>query len=287
MPSIAEDLARTGTAQWLRGARAQQAEWGNRVRCFDAFREILKPYRSSGVDGCWRQSPVSPPGLLKAVARGANFASASVFNRWTANQSGSGFKRWAGADPSIKPGEAFVAEAKIVSFWPYRQGAIDVADAFDMPLPEVAAAYMRALGAWADSHPVLAACLPVGVPRCIAEDMHVLASRRSASHADQRSAVDVTAAELESLAGVLVAAVLDDASLTPLGAFNLIRCKTTQLLSEPPEQVAVKASNAISELADRLLHRREGDRVLTPDQARQLYAELTGLSALLGEVAAQ
>ena len=221
------------------------------------------------------------------MARGANFASASVFNRWTANQSRSGFKRWAGADPSIKPREAFVAEAKIVSFWPYRQGAIDVADTFEMSLPEVVAAYMRALGAWAGSHPVLAACLPVGAPRCIAEDMHVLANRRLASHPNQSSAIDVTAAELESLAGVLVAAVLDDASLTPLGAFNLIRRETIQLLSEPPEQVAVKASNAISELADRLLHRREGDRVLTPDQARQLYAELTGLSALLSEVTAQ
>lgn len=284
MPSIAEDLARTRSAQWLREARAQSAEWANHVRCFDAFGGILSLYRSSCTGGCFQQPPVNPPGLLKGVARGANFASGSVFNRWTAKQSGYGIRRWAGPDPSIKPREAFVAEVKIVSFWPYRQGAVDVADAFEMSLTEVIASYLRALGAWVGHHPALAACAPAGAPGCVSEDMHVLARRRFVGQRVGSAAVEATAAELAALAGTLVAAVLDDASLTPLGAFNVVRSEALRLLSEPPEPVAVKAGNALSELADQLLYCREGDRVLTAAQARQLHTELTGLSALLGEV---
>ena len=286
MPSIAEDLARTGTAQWLRGARAQQAEWANRVRCFDAFREILKPYRSSGVDGCWRQSLVSPPGLLKAVARGANFASASVFNRWTANQSGTGFKRWPALTRASSRARRLSLKRRSCRSGPIGKARLTSRTRSTCRFPR----WLRPICAPSELGPTA-----TRFSRPASRSGYRGASQRTCTfsraeicrHAGQRSAVDVTAAELESLAGVLVAAVLDDASLTPLGAFNLIRCKTTQLLSEPPEQVAVKASNAISELADRLLHRREGDRVLTADQARQLYAELTGLSALLGEVAAQ
>ena len=287
MSSTGEDLARTSSAQWLCEARAQHAEWANHVRCFAAFGGLLSSYCSSCADGCWKQSPVNPPGLLKAVARGANFASGSVFNRWTAKQSGYGIRRWAGPDPSVKPREAFVAEAKIVSFWPYRQGAVDVADAFEMSLAEVIASYLRALGAWAGRHPALAACAPAGAPQCVVEDMHVLARRRFVGQPSDSGVIEATAAELESLAGALVAAVLDDASLTPLGAFNVVRSAALRLLTEPPEPVAVKASNALSELADRLLHCGEGDGVLTVAQARQLHAEMTSLSALLGAVAGQ
>jgi len=287
MPSIAQDLEHTNTAQWLCAGRAQQDEWDIRRSCFDAFADVLSPYRTARPDGRWSQSGVNPPGLLKAVALGAHFASSSVFNRWTAKQNGNAIKRWAGSDPRLKPREAFVAEAKIVSFWPYRQGAIAVADVFEMSLAEIAASYMRALGAWACNNPVLAACVPAGPPLCVAEDMAVLAHRRPTRLPMSSTEIAATAAELASLPGILVAAVLDDASLTPLGAFNVIREDMSRLLSDTPEPLAVKVVNILSELADQLLHCREGERVLTRVQAQQLSAEMTGVSALLGKVADQ
>ncbi|HET9895675.1 MAG TPA: hypothetical protein VFQ44_12170 [Streptosporangiaceae bacterium] len=284
MPSITQDLARTRTAQWLREARGgHRSAWNDRLRCFEALGGILSSYRASRLGERWRQPPISPPHLLPDVARGAHFGSAeSVYQRWRAEQRDDAIKRWAGPDPGIKPREAFVAEAKIVSFWPYRAGALAVADRFDMSLTEVAECYLRALGAWASGTPVLAACVPAGPPPCVPEDLGLLAGRAFAHHPARRSHADAAAARLESLAGVLVAAVLDDASMTLLGAFNMVRDETLGLLSEPSAPIAVTAGNAMSELADRLLHRADAGQILTADQARKLKAEMRGLFALLG-----
>jgi hypothetical protein len=206
-----------------------------------------------------------------------------VYQRWSAKQGGRAIRRWAGPDPCTTPRDAFVAEAKIVSFWPYREGAISIADTFEMPLIEVAASYLRALGAWASGNLALAACVPAGPPPCVSEDMKVLAQRRAGHRPRPDTDVADAASKLDSLAGTLVAAVLDDVSLTPLGAFNMVRNETLRLLSEPPELVTIKLSDALSELADRLLHRRDGEQVLTATQARQLRAEISGLTALLSD----
>lgn len=285
MVSIAQDLALTRTARWLLEARtAQPSAWADHLRCFDAFNRILDSRRPASVAGKLVQPPVNAPGLLKEVARGAHLSTASVYQRWGPKQKGRAIRRWAGTDLGVVPREAFVAEAKIVSFWPYREGALAIADTFEMSLIEVAESYLRALGAWVLGNPALAACAPAGPPPCVAEDMLVLAHRGAALRTSPGFDAVAAAASLESLTCDLVAAVLDDLSLTPLGAFNVIRDATIRLLAAPSEPIAVKVSNALTELADKLLHSRGEERVLTAAQARQLHAEIAGLNALLSYV---
>jgi hypothetical protein len=127
---------------------------------------MLDAYRSAKSEDTWSQPPVEPPGLLKEVARRARFATASVYLRWGTNQPARSVRRWCGSGTGIETREAFLAEAKIISFWPYRAGAIAMADSFEMTLTELAAAYLRALGAWAHYNPALAACVPTGRPAC-------------------------------------------------------------------------------------------------------------------------
>jgi hypothetical protein len=285
VPSIAQDLTLTHTARWMHnGQCAHPDSWAERLRCFRALGDALEAYRAPKGDSRWSQPPVNPPGLLKAVARRTHFATASVYLRWSAKQPSRSVKRWAAADSATLPREAFVSEAKIVSFWPYRAGAIAIADKFEMTLTEIAASYLRALGAWALYNPALAACVPTGLPPCVPEDLAVLAARRSLRSSGACGDTERATARLCSLAATLVAAVLDDASLTPLGAFNVIRDETMRLLSNPPELVTVKVSNAVSELADRLLHSRADEQVLTVEQARKLTTEIAGLTALLADV---
>jgi hypothetical protein len=285
VPSIAQDLTLTHTARWVCGAQSGQSDsWDDRLRCFAAFKDILAAYRAPKGDRRWSQPPVNPPGLLKDVARRTHFATASLYLRWGVKPPSRSVRRWAGSNSDILPREAFVMEAKIVSFWPYRAGAIAVADKFEMTLTEVAASYLRALAVWALYHPSLAACGPAGPPACVAEDLAIFAARRPVAPSGAREDTEYVTARLTSLAETLVAAVLDDASLTPLGAFNVIRDETVRLLSDPPERAAVRVTNAVSELADRLLHSRSGEQVLTPVQARQLTADIAALTALLADV---
>ena len=97
--------------------------------------------------------------MLTLVARQAQYTGAEpVYRRYRDKQHGQRIPRWAGQDPGIKPTAAFLAEAKIVAFWPYRQGVIEVADAFGMTPAEWGAAYLRALVTWARDDRSLAAC---------------------------------------------------------------------------------------------------------------------------------
>ena len=75
----------------------------------------------------------------------------------------------------VKPRSALVAEAKIVSFWPYREAVLRLAPDPGIPLHEVTEAYLRALATWASDEAPLAACRPAGPPACVAEDMRVIA----------------------------------------------------------------------------------------------------------------
>jgi hypothetical protein len=242
---------------------------------------MLDARRAPKSESSWSQPSVEPPTLLQEVANRTHFSRASVYQWWGANQPARSVRRWSG--PAAETREAFVAEAKIVSFWPYRAGAIAMADKFEMTLTELAASYLRALGAWALSNPALAACVPAGVPACVAEDLAVLATRRSTRPSGPKGDTGRVTARLNALAGTLVAAVLDDASLTPLGAFNVIRDETMRLLGDPPEPFTMKVTNAISQLADRLLHAQAGEQVLTAGEVRQLTAEIAGLNALLAD----
>jgi hypothetical protein len=229
--------------------------------------------------------PINPPHLLKDVAHGAHFSSAeSVYQRWRAHQGDDSIKRLVGDDPRIRPREAFVAEAKLASFWPYRTGALIVADRFEMSSAELSAAYLRALGLWAKNAPVLAACAPGGPPPCVSEDMEVLAARALRQRFAGHPEIEDTRARVTGLADHIVSVILDDASITSLGAFNTIRDEALRLFSEPPDPIAMRVSYALIELADQLLHCREEEQVVTRKQAVNLQAEMTGLGSLLASM---
>lgn len=286
MSSISHDLAVTRTARWYAAARSvpRASAWDERVLCYAALSEILAEHRAPWVAGQARsQPPIRRPGILTEVAQRAHFASAEpVYRRWRARQNGQPIVRWAGEDRTVKPSAAFVAEAKIVAFWPYREGVLQVADAFDMTLAEVAAAYLRTVAAWAGEDTPLAACHPAGPPACVTEDMRVLAARiPPVGQVPPASG----AACLAELAGTVVDHVLQDSSITPLGAFNAVRDDVLKLLSEPAVSLTERVTRSVAELSDQLLHRVHGEPIVTAGQARQILTALDGLSTLLSGVA--
>jgi hypothetical protein len=285
MPTITYALANTPTAKWIQFAQDtdQHAQLIDRLRCFEALDSVMNEYRAPRLEaGRWVQPQVKPPHLLTDVARRANFASPeSVYRRWRAECNDGAIPRWAGIDRRVKPRDAFVAEAKIVSFWPYRSGAMYVADTFEMTLLEVAAAYFRALGAWACDHPMLAALEPLGPPGCLQEDARALADRLTLRPSGCTD-VDQVAATLVGLGAKVIDAVLNDSSMTPLGGFNTIRYEVMQLLAEHSSPLATRVINALNELADRLFHNPDNKPVMEPDQADQVRVLLDVLSSLLG-----
>jgi hypothetical protein len=277
-----------------RGGTQQCGAWAERARCYTALSAVLaehagEPTGSPGkrAGGRRTQSPIEVSGLLKLVAARAHFAGAEpVYRRYRHRQDGQPTARWASLDPSVKPAAALVAEAKIVAFWPYREGVIKVADAFDMSPTEWAAAYLRALAAWAGDHLPLAACRPAGPPECIGEDMTVLALAVTPT----AGPADVRSVRLRELAGNVVQAVLDDASITPLGAFNTVRDEVRRLLTVPPGSLADRLAHAIAELSDQLIHTGPdrtdalGESVaVTTGQVAQLRSMVDGLATLLAE----
>lgn len=283
MPSIRQELAKTRTARWyqvMRGAQ-QSAAWAERVRCYTALSAVLAEQAGGRGTARRSQSPIELSGLLKLVADRAHFAGAEpVYRRYRHRQDGQPTTRWAGPDPSVKPATALVAEAKIAAFWPYREGVIKVADAFDMSPGEWGAAYLRALAAWAADNLPLAACLPAGPPECAGEDMAVFAAAAAAAPAPAASA-----ARLRELADSVVQAVLDDASITPLGAFNTVREEVRRLLTVPPASLAERVAHAIAELSDQLIHTDAGGLDepvdLTTGQIAQLRSMVDGLATLV------
>ncbi|HTR95707.1 MAG TPA: hypothetical protein VMI73_28570 [Trebonia sp.] len=290
MPSIRQELEATRTARWYRhasGARRAGA-WAERVRDYAALRAILDGRAPDGtVAGAAErtarrreQPPVQLPGLLKLVAEHGHYAGAEpVYRRYRDRQQGQQILRLAGPDPAVRPTAAFLAEARAVTFWPYREGVIEVADAFDMSRAEWAAAYLRALAAWAAEERPLAAYPPAGPPACVLEDMTAIAGAqiRWASS----SSAPGHAERLYVLAGDVVQSMLNDASMTPLGAFDTVRDEVRSLLSPPAEPVAEQVLRSAAELSDRMLHAADGDVVVTPEQARRLRSMIGGLSALL------
>lgn len=188
------------------------------------------------------------------------------------------------AQPAIEPGAALAAEAKVTAFWPYREGVIKIGDAFDMAPFEWTAAYLRALAAWAGDNRTLAACHPADPPECVAEDMQVFAARRK-YRADEPAGM-FRAARLAELACAMISLVLDDASITPLGAFNSVRDEVHQLLTGPSASLADLVVRSMSELSDRIIHQRDREAVLTAGQTRQILGLLNGLGSLLADLGA-
>jgi hypothetical protein len=192
-----------------------------------------------------------------------------VYKRWRARTDGQQVTRWAGPNSAIKPAAAFIDEAKIVAFWAYRAGMLDVADAFDMTDVEVLTAYLRSLAAWTSDHMTLAAYLPAGPPACVIEDMEVLAAGDGAR-----------APRLARLCATVVELVLEDPSVTPLGAFNAVRAAVSQMYPEP-RRIADQVHFSLAELSDRLMRGADRQALLDADQAGQILASLDELKLLL------
>lgn len=193
---------------------------------------------------------------------------------------------------SVDPGAAGAAEAKVTAFWPYREGVIKIADAFDCAPFEWAAAYLRALAAWAGDNRPLAACHPPDLPGCVAEDMQVIAAspgsrgdRGSRGNRAGEAAVTFRAARLAELACTVIGLVLNDASITPLGAFSSVRDEVHELLAGPSVSLADRVVRSVAELADGLIRQGDSEAVLTADQAGQILGMLNGLGSLLAGLA--
>lgn len=279
MPSIGQELEETRTARWYRAARnAQRAKaWDERARCFAALSTVLSDAvarEAKAPDGPGQS--IRLPGILTIVARSAHFASAEpVYKRWRARQDGQPVTRWAGMDPTVKPVAAFISEAKIAAFWPYREGVVKIADAFDMTLTEFALAYLRVLASWAGEHPLLAACHPAGPPPCVAEDMAVLAGRLAVSDGARRGA------RLGEVAANVVAAALADPGITSADAAGAAAAEVGSLLAEPANSIAERVSDSVAELTERIA---ADDHVIGMAQATRLLAALRQLDAMLSGV---
>lgn len=284
MPSIRQDLETTRTARWYREASgtARAGAWADRERDYAALRAVLAEHASAAATATGRpeQSLFELPGLLSLVAKHAHYAGAEpVYRRYRNKQQGAPILRWAGIDSPMRPCPAFLAEAKITAFWPYREGMLEVSDAFDMTRAEWASAYLQALAAWAADDRTLAAYAPGGPPPCVAEDMAVIAGVRAPWAAGPSAAAH--ADRLTALAGEVVRSVLSDVSMTPLGAFNAVRDAVRSLLSPSPESLAEQVLRAVAELSDRMIH---GSSV-APGQARRLEEMLASLATLLAQQA--
>jgi hypothetical protein len=270
VPSITRELDATRTARWY--VRAHDCDsWGKRERCFGALTVILDDHRAPARPGERpSQPPVQVPGLLDEVAHRLHFSSREpVYKPWRSRPDGHRVARWAGPDSAIAPATAFIDEAKIAGFWPYRAGVLEVAGAFSMTDVEVLTAYLRALAAWACDHLTLAALIPSGPPACVAEDMEVFATGDA-----------VRASRLTGASRAVVQIVLDDPSMTPLGAFNMVRGEVVELYREPV-RIADRVHHSVAELSDRLMREADPAALVDQEQARLLLASLDELRLLL------
>jgi hypothetical protein len=281
MPSIRQELETTRTARWYRDASGTQrtGAWADRVRDYAALRAVLADHWGAATAaGRPAQPTIQLTGLLSLVARRAHYAGAEpVYRRYRGKQHGSAIPRWAGTESAVRPSAAFLAEARIAAFWPYREGVLEVADAFDMTRTEWAAAYLRALAAWAADNRPLAAYHPGGPPPCVPEDMAMIAGVHAPWSGGPSAGVH--AERLAGLAGVVVRSMLSDASITPLDAFNTVRDEVRSILSPPPESLVEQLLRAAAELSDRMI---DGTS-MAPEQAERLAAMLATLTALLAE----
>jgi len=272
MPSIRRELENTTTARWYSRSAQRSHAWADRLRDYAALETVLAGHPA-------KSATAQVPGLLKLVAERGHYAGAEpVYRRYRDKQRGQQIIRWAGPDPAVKPTAAFLAEAKIVTFWRYRDDVITAADEFDMSPAEWAETYLNALAAWAAENRLLASCRPVTAPSCVREDMAVLA----AAHAQQdfESPDAGPAKRLLAIADSVVRAVLDDARVTRADAPDAVQAEVSRLLAPPTAVLTDRVFAAVAELSDRI-GAAEGDMVVPPDQASLLREVLTGLAALL------
>jgi hypothetical protein len=279
MPSIRQELEATPSARWYQhasGARRAGA-WADRERDYAALRAVLAEHTSTTAAAGWdQQPPVQLAGLLSLVAKRAHYAGAEpVYRRYRGKQVGAPILRWAGSESPMRPSAAFLAEARIAAFWPYREGVLKVADACDMTRAEWATAYLQALAAWAAEDRALAAYVPAEAPLCVPEDMAVLANVHTPWAA--RPAAAVHAERLSVLADDIVRTVVSNAGATPHDALDTVLDEVRSLLSPSPEALAEQILRAAADLSERMIHGSS----MAPEQASRLQGSLAGLAALL------
>jgi hypothetical protein len=248
---------------------------------------------------------IAPRGLVTEVARRVHLsAHETLYKRFRPDWEGP-IARWAGNDDTVKPRSALVAEAKIVSFWPYRDGVVRLAEKPDVPLQEVAEAYLLALAEWASGDMPLAACRPAGPPACVAEDMAVIAALwlrnalsgrmnavpRPGIRPDfrdrERNVLAGKAGQLERLAGSVVRGLLENPELPAGQAVEAVRDDLGRLLADPTDPVADQLARAAAQLSDRLARPSAADPPVTPQQARRLLVALAPLTAQLSALASE
>ena len=299
MPSIRRELSNTPTARWLRSVRScnRAGGWTERLRDYAALSTVLDKHVAAhsgpqlGPGAVFVAQPlIDLSSLVKLVAGQQQLGgSESVYRRYRAKGEDKPGVRWAADDRSVKPAAALVIEAKISSFWPYREGVAAAADAFDMTPREWAAAYLRSLAAWTSDSWPLAACVPAGPPECVAEDMRVLVASlyRGLQQGQDLTLPDITtrASRLNELAGHVVYKVLEDRGITPLGAFNCVRDDVVRVLGAPPSSPTNGIIRAVAELADTIIHAGDdanADAVpVSQADAERLRSLLGGLDVLL------
>src|SRR5215469_7072213 len=147
MASIVAEMNSTRTAQWYDSASGTHRSdaWTERLRCFRGLSQVLAEQAAGGPRkaSAKAQPQIAPRALIAEVARRAHFsAHETVYKRFRSGCQGP-IARWAGPDDTVKPRNALVAEAKIVSFWPYRADVLRAADKLDLSLQEAAEAYLR------------------------------------------------------------------------------------------------------------------------------------------------
>ena len=279
MPSIRQELEATPSARWYRHASSARraGAWADRKRDYAALRAVLAEHTSAtAAAGSDQQPPIQLAGLLSLVAKRAHYAGAEpVYRRYRGKQVGAPILRWAGAESPMRPSAAFLAEARIAAFWPYREGVLEVADACDMTRAEWATAYLQALAAWAAEDRALAAYVPAGAPLCVPEDMAVLAGVHMPWAAGRAAAVH--AERLSVLAGDIVRGVLSNAGTAPPDVLGTVRDEVRSLLSPSPEALAEQILRAAADLSERMIHGSS----MAPEQASRLQGSLVGLTALL------
>jgi hypothetical protein len=308
MSSIVVELNSTWTARWYQTASGTQRAdaWAERLRYFAALSDLLgegsdRPQQAAPA----RQLPqIAPRGLVTEVARRAHFAAhETLYKRFRPDWEGP-IPRWAGNDDTVKPRSALVAEAKIVSFWPYRDGVLRLADKPEVPLKEVARAYLLALAEWASDEIPLAACRPAGPPACVAEDVGVIAAlwlrraiagqmisapRPGVGPGSPEAECDPLAGkaeQLERLAGTVVRHLLENPELPAAKAVEAVRENLGRLLADPTDPVVDQLAKTAGQLSGRLARPAAADPPVTAQQARRLLAALAPLTAQLSVIAA-
>jgi hypothetical protein len=299
MSSIVVGLNSTWTARWYQAASGTQRAdaWTERLRYFRALSELLTEL----VKGSSQQQ-IAPRGLVTEVARRAHFsAHETLYKRFRSEWEGP-IERWAGTDDAVKPRNALVAEAKIVSFWPYRDGVLRLAGSPGVTLAEVAEAYLSALASWASDDGPLAACRPAGPPACVAEDMSVLvtlwltqatpdrvipAPRAGTDVRCERGQLSEKAEQLDRVARVVVQHVLEDPADNPGQAVDAVRDDVRKLLADPMDPLLDQLTRAAAQLSVRLRHAGRAEPLVTAQRARTLLAALTHLATQLREIATE